>query len=107
MITADFTVKGILKAIDQAIKQFGTYTWGDKGPNEVMLIHEYVNHFMTLEPDVLGPLLVEVGKKGKKDRGEDFVRCIMVEIQEYPKWDELCEKYPALQNAYDGQNMFE
>lgn len=85
------TAGEIEKLMRSAIKEFGRYTWDDKGPREVMDLDSICSRLRALGPagaaDVLKSLRAK-GHKGSKG-SSDFEYCfsaIMVHLQD---WDEF------------------
>lgn len=77
----------ILEALKDALRQFGTYSFDDKGPNEVMDIDEFVEHLRVLPPTEAAMVLIEVATSKKhKGRGLQVAMCIVLELQD---WDDL------------------
>jgi len=82
-------VKHCLAAIKEAVRQFGSYTYDDKGPREVMEVEEFVHKFRTLDPVIAGNTLLHLAKRN--GRAEMLVSDILCNLQE---WDELFEAVP-------------
>jgi hypothetical protein len=81
------TAEEIKKLIKEAVKTFGSYSYKDKGPREVMDIDSIVDRFQFMEAEDVVVILFEVRKV--KDYGEDFVREILVSLQEVKKMDQM------------------
>lgn len=43
--------------VKEALKEFGEYTFGDKGPDEVMNIHKLVNEFDLYDSETISKIL--------------------------------------------------
>ncbi len=82
------TADECIKAIESAIKEFGSYTYHDKGPKEVMDLYSLVTRFKTMSMSELAGLLNEVLKH---EDGETFVSSVLLELQTIPdkQWEEL------------------
>lgn len=86
------TVKEILALMRSALKEFGTYTYDDKGPHEVMDIDEIAGRIRALGVEEAATLLKALRASGTgKRRAREIERCwssIMVTLQD---WDEFME----------------
>jgi len=82
-------VERALCEMNDAIKDFGEYTYGDKGPYEVMDIESLALDFRAYEPDAAAAALVELSKVN--DNAESLASCLTGHLQE---WDELFEFLP-------------
>jgi len=82
-------VERALCEMNDAIKDFGEYTYGDKGPYEVMDIDSLALDFRAFEPDAAAEALVELSKVN--DNAESLASCLTGHLQE---WDELFEFLP-------------
>lgn len=97
------TSKDIIKAIKEALKRFGTYSYFDKGCSEVMDVYGIVTQLNELPVEECKKILVEVwnsksvGNAGKKFVGEAVVG--MQDVDE-ERWNKLMES-DELQEAYD------
>ena len=56
------TAKGIIKDLEEALEQFGTYNYYDKGVDEVFDYHPIVSELEKMSAKDAGALMVEVGK---------------------------------------------
>jgi hypothetical protein len=76
-----------VKAMKAALKQFGTYTYDDKGPQEVMDIYEQANVFKAAGVEEAAAAFHDL-VDSKKDAGRRAVlaSAILGELQD---WDEL------------------
>ena len=87
-------VKQCLDELGIALEQFGTYTFGDKGPDEVMDIDALVEKFRQLDPATAGVTICKLAKSKKyQGRGERVASEILCSLQE---WDELWEAVPEV-----------
>lgn len=84
----------LIKLIDEALTQFGTYQFDDKGPHEVMDMPAILRALEKLPIQTVGTALVDVLKaKGvpaakKKSRGryyKRFVETVLVDTQDWPE----------------------
>jgi hypothetical protein len=82
-------VKECLAAIKEAVKQFGSYSYDDKGPHEVMDVDVYTDQFRVLDPVIAGNTLLHLAKRN--GRAEMLVSDILCNLQE---WDALFEAVP-------------
>lgn len=86
-----------LDEIAAAVKQFGTYSYDDKGPGEVMEVYELVRKFRVLDVKAAAHSLRILGNSPRLDgRGERLASCIIGEMED---WDELFEQ-PGIPELY-------
>lgn len=77
----------ILSELGIALKQFGTYSFDDKGPSEVMDIPDLARKLRCLDSDVAAKIIIEVSKSKKyKGRGYTVAQTL---VQYLENWDEL------------------
>ena len=89
----------IMSDLSQALKDFGTYTFWDKGPHEVMAINELAEEVQALPPKEAAEVLIEVAQQKKhKGAGLQVAGAIVLELQE---WDELFE-IPGIDDILNG-----
>ena len=82
------TSKQIIKLLDEALKQFGTYQFYDKGPDEVMNTDPITDELRKLTADKAGKILNEV-KKNAKEGGESLVEYLVCIMDDQPdEWFE-------------------
>jgi hypothetical protein len=82
----------IINKIDAAIQKFGTYSYDDKGPYEVMNIDEIINNLKTKPIKEIGKILSEVlDNYPDQRRASYFVNTIIGEFDYLPEeeFDEL------------------
>jgi hypothetical protein len=78
-----------LEKMTEALKRFGTYSYDDKGPNEVMDIPNLVAQIRALPVEEAGEVLLEIANSPtKKLRGAPLASAILMDLQD---WDELFE----------------
>jgi hypothetical protein len=64
----EYTVEQIVKEMNAGIKEFGRYSFFDKGPDEVMDLSPVIEWLYTKDPEFAGSFLTNLrGKKSKKD----------------------------------------
>jgi len=86
-----------LDEISAAVKQFGTYSYDDKGPGEVMGVDKLVRKFRELDVKAAAHSLRILGNSPRQDgRGERLASCIIGEMED---WDELFEQ-PGIPELY-------
>lgn len=92
------TAKECIEAIKEALKDFGEYTYYDKGASEVIEVGHYSNSFRSMTAKDTAQVLLEVLKY---EHGEPFVSDAIVRLQNMPNdfWNELMS-YPDLQDLY-------
>ena len=90
--------KTIIKDIKTALDQFGTYTYYDKGAEEVMDMYSYLNKASKMDADELAKILLEVLDY---EHGSQFVSCLLCDLDFMPDdyWDKLME-FPQLEELY-------
>lgn len=77
----------IIGQLGLALKNFGTYSFDDKGPNEVMSIDDIVDDLRKLSPTDAAMVLIEVATSKKhKGRGLQVASTIVCDLQD---WDDL------------------
>ena len=75
--------KEILKEFGSALKEFGTYSFDDKGAHEVMNTSSIVNKLKALGPQEAGLVLVEIRNSPKYNgRGEKLATDLVVGIDD-------------------------
>jgi hypothetical protein len=86
------TAKEIMGKIDEALKMFGEYTYGDKGANEVMDIAEISNSLKDMTAFDIVSLLEEVEEKSSFST-RPFLQAIISSLADWddPKADILFE----------------
>lgn len=62
----------ILEKLDEALKKFGTYSFDDKGPDEVMDIDSIVKQLKILTPEQAGSILKEVSSSKSYDLSNSY-----------------------------------
>lgn len=76
----------ILGKIKDAIKNFGSYTYSDKGPHEVMDIDEIAEELRIYTSDTAIEILLQVARTG-----DDGAMCVSTILGNLEDWDELFE----------------
>ena len=90
----------IIKELGESLKMFGSYTFDDKGPNEVMGIRELVEELRTLPATEAAAVLFEVAASKKhKGRGASVAETLICDMQD---WDELFA-IPGIDEILNGQ----
>ncbi len=80
-------VKECLEDIGIALKSFGTYSFDDKGPTEVMDVDSIVEKFRSLSVNEAGKAILALAQSKKHGgRGEYLASTILCEMQD---WDDL------------------
>jgi hypothetical protein len=76
-----------IKEIGVALKKFGTYSFDDKGPTEVMDVDVLVKKFRKLSAEEAGKAILELAESKEHDgRCEYLATTILCDLQD---WDEL------------------
>jgi len=89
----------LINKIDAAIKKFGTYSYDDKGPYEVMNINEIMIGLQSKPIAEIGKILSEVlDNYPNYDRAHRFVCCVIGELdylpeEEFDKLFDLDERF--------------
>lgn len=78
-----------------ALKKFGTYSFFDKGPSEVINIDALSSRFRAVGADHATEAFKDILKD--KEYGKRFVSSILVCLQD---WDELWEKHGTFLGKY-------
>jgi hypothetical protein len=87
-------VKECLDELGEALERFGTYSFGDKGPSDVMDIYSLVKKFKKLDPETAGLTICKLAKSKKYQGRPEYVASeILCSLQE---WDELWEAVPEV-----------
>lgn len=82
--------KECLTELGVGLKLFGTYSFDDKGPSEVMEIEPLVAKFRVLDATEAARVLVELSKSPEHDgRGNYLASALVGEMED---WDELFEQ---------------
>jgi len=91
------TSKEIVEEIKEAISMFGSYTYGDKGPQEVMDIDSIVDRLKELPVEDIITVLTEV--RQRSGDAEPFLTVVAYSLQEWddPRTDILFES-----DVFDG-----
>lgn len=76
------TAKECIKLINQALKQFGEYSYGDKGASEVMDIDDIASRLQTMTAKEIIAVLTEVEQKHKNP--DPFISDVLYALQ---SWD--------------------
>lgn len=92
------------KDVEESLDMFGTYTFGDKGPQEVMDIDEWVKKIETLSADDAAETLTAISQtpihgddgKGEHCYGSQFAACVGGCLED---WDEVME-HELAENYY-------
>lgn len=84
----------LIEKIDAAIKRFGTYSYDDKGPYEVMNMKEIMTGLQSKPVKEIGKILSEVlDAYPVYGRAHSFVCCVIGELDYLPEeeFDELLD----------------
>lgn len=91
--------KRILEELGIALKQFGTYSFDDKGPNEVMDTNAFVEELRALSPTDAAMVLLDVAVSKKfKGRGLQVAMSLVTDLQD---WDDLFA-FPGIDDILNG-----
>jgi hypothetical protein len=74
------TAKECIAKIRQAIKTFGTYSYDDKGPGEVMDMPAIIKAMEDMTGKQIADVLADIRSKYKAN-GERFIGEVMVDLQ--------------------------
>ena len=89
----------ILKDLDKALKDFGTYTFDDKGPHEVMFIDDFTSRLKALPYKEAAEVLKLVGEGRKDTRGETLRDTLVGSMDDAPLTDEQFEELLKISGA--------
>lgn len=79
-----------VQEIDEAVKSFGTYSYNDKSPNEVMFVEPLVKEIRVLNPKDAASVLRSVALSiGLSVNPAALSEAIVLDLQD---WDELFEQ---------------
>ncbi len=88
-MTKDELAQHCLDEIGISLKRFGTYSYDDKGPHEVMDVDTLEEKFRTLTATDAGEVILKLAQSKKhKGRGEYLASTLLCNMQD---WDELFE----------------
>jgi hypothetical protein len=100
MVPEELATKYI-KAIKDALKQFGSYAYDDKGPREVMDIDEITDELGKLSTAEVSATFKLVLEKSKgKRQASQFISACLVHMQEWEHFDELMDKHAWLDEHF-------
>jgi hypothetical protein len=80
------TSKECIKIIKEALRQFGEYSYHDKGPDEVIDMNTVLYAFKGMTAKQIADVLAEV--RAYKF-GDPFVSSVLVDLQDEPGMDDL------------------
>ena len=90
----------ILHDLKEALRQFGTYQFGDKGPSEVMDLYRLEQELRKCSPSMAAAVLVNVATSHKHGgRGLQVAEALACALDD---WDDLF-KEPGIDNIYNGE----
>lgn len=87
----------MIAAIKQALKDYGEYTYYDKGPDEVIGMRPWMQRLFALPIPEVVTALEEVLAW---EHGEPFVRDIVVDWDTQESFDALLDASPVLAELY-------
>lgn len=82
MADKPITVGDIIGQLEEALVEFGTYSFDDKGPHEVMDLDPITKRLKELEADDAGYILKEV--IARHERGQILVTSIVNSLDDQP-----------------------
>ena len=82
----------ILAAAQSALKQFGTYTFDDKGPHEVMELDQFVEVLRKMPANEAAEAIRTVASGATLGGATRSARLASALIGEMEDWDELFEQ---------------
>ena len=85
------SAKVILKKLDEALKMFGTYSYYDKGPDEVMNVMSIANELKELTAKEAGEILKEVGNAEHGEHLRDCLANCMDNVKDDKWFEEMLE----------------
>lgn len=99
-MSAQKFVDQALSDLGVALKSFGTYSFDDKGPNEVMDLTPLVQMLRKMTPEEAGKSLCELASSGKhKGRGLYLAETLTMMLQD---WDALFNQ-PGIDDIFNGE----
>jgi hypothetical protein len=89
----------IIEAGNKALRQFGTYSWDDKGVSEVLNTWPFEKRLRELEPKQAAEIINEVANTTEIEggRGKSLASHLVYRLE---KWDELFDE-PGIEDLYD------
>ena len=96
------TADDIRKKVNDALREFGRYQFGDKGAREVMDLEPIVEHLKTLPAEEARDLLVAVAATKKNGQYcNQLVGELVIELQDQPEeWWATLMTAPELEEMY-------
>ena len=100
MLKNTWTPEDVISEMKVSIREFGRYTFSDKGPVEVMDIHSIAEYLVTLSAEAVYGFIKELRGKTKINSDRELVaRSLLVAIDTGP-WTEqeflhICEASPG------------
>ena len=88
------TAQDIRNLVDAGIKEFGTHSYFDKGPDEVMDTNAIVEHLNQLPVEQTKAILIELLDDDTEDeRYKTLLSFMLMDMQTIPqdRWDELMD----------------
>ena len=80
----------VMKELGVALKQFGTYSFDDKGPNEVMDLNPFIDEFLKMPRKDAAEAIIEIASSKKyKGRGLTVAMHLVTEMQDCPELFEI------------------
>ena len=94
---SDAFVARVVRATDEGIKQFGSYTFSDKGPSEVMDIDEFARELGKMRAADAGVILEKIAKCGSdyKRVADDILQQLDGSADDW--WEECCLNCPSVE----------
>jgi len=86
----------VMEATDDAIRDFGRYTFGDKGPNEVMDLDLFTQELKAMAPAEAGARLEALAVCGKDYHTTASSILCGLDDQEEAWWETCCEACPSV-----------
>lgn len=84
----------LTEALDEALRKFGTYTYGDKGAYEVMDVKALTRHLLTLPAD---QVIEDMAVLAKHEHGAELYTSLVADLVEdelHPETDDLYRRLP-------------
>jgi len=89
----------VIKELGEALKLFGTYSFDDKGPHEVMSITPFVNELRAMPAVDAAATIIEIAKV--KKHGGRALQVAENLVHGLDDWDELFA-LPGIEDIYNG-----
>jgi hypothetical protein len=93
----------VIKELGKALKMFGTYSFDDKGPDEVMNIEQFVTELETMPVADAAVAILEIATmKYSNGRTLRVAEYLVQRLEENEKFFDELVKVPGIEDVYNG-----